>query len=339
MKRSRRGFTLLELLLSLALIVLATGLIGALMQIYSSNFATRGEDIRRVQLARGVLNMIAEDIRAVVLEQEYDQAVLEQLLGASGGGGGGDPNADPSGAAAPAGSDLTAGDPGLGDFGSETGELSETVTTSLAPGIYGNQFQLLVDVSRVPRPDEYFVPQTSLIDASLADVPGDMKTVTYFVQAPTNQGVADDLSALTEVPQSGGFTSGLVRRQLDRAVTAYAEEVGDTDRLLRTGDLVAPEVLALEFSYFDGTEWLLEWDSSMQSLPWLVQISLAMQSASGSQQAELEPGTSISAMTFADRQLYGIEVYELVVAIPGAQLTAGDAVSADQAAGMESLGL
>ena len=78
----RKGFSLLELMLALALIVMATAIIGSLLQMYSRNFATRGEDIRRKQLARALLNMIAEDIRAVVLEQEYDTSVLEQQLGA-----------------------------------------------------------------------------------------------------------------------------------------------------------------------------------------------------------------------------------------------------------------
>ena len=75
----RNAFTLIELLLSLSLIVLATALIGSLMQIYSHNFATRGDDIRREQLARALLTKIADDIRSVVMPQEYDPSVLEQL--------------------------------------------------------------------------------------------------------------------------------------------------------------------------------------------------------------------------------------------------------------------
>jgi hypothetical protein len=135
------------------------------------------------------------------------------------------------------------------------------------------------------------------------------------------------------------MASGLVRRQLDRGVTAYAEEIGDTSRLMRTGDLIAPEVISIEFSYFDGTQWLLEWDSSTQSLPWLIQISLAMQSATGSEKSWMAPGTPISTMTYEDRTAYGVKIYTLVVAIPGAQLRAADAMTEDQAAGMDSMGL
>ena len=83
--QSRSAFTLIEVMLSLALIVLVAALVGSLMQMFSRNFATRGDDIRREQLARALLTRIADDIRAVVLPQEYDTSVLEQLLGASGG--------------------------------------------------------------------------------------------------------------------------------------------------------------------------------------------------------------------------------------------------------------
>lgn len=342
-RKQRGGFTLLELMLSLALIVVATVLIGSLMQLYARNFATRGDDIRRQQLARSILTMIADDIRAVVVEQEYDPSVLEQLFGASSQGGGGAEETDASGGlsglASDSGMDSELGLEGYGDEGSMTDDLSMMATSSLPPGIYGSQTQLMVDVSRVPRPDEYIIEQTSMVDGTVNDVPGDLKMVTYYIQTETNQGVEDAMAVFNTTAGSGGFASGLVRRQLDRNVTAYSEEMGDTSRLLRTGDLLAPEVIALEFSYFDGTQWLTTWDSSTQSLPWLVQISLAMQSASGEETADLPSGTPLSTLTFDDRTTYGIEVYELTVAIPGAQLRASDVASEEEAMGMEAMGL
>ncbi len=330
---TKRAFTLLEVILSLALIVVATALIGTLMQLFARNFASRGDDIRREQLARALLSQIADDIRGVVMPQEYDSSVLEQLMGVSGG-------------AAAAGAAPTGGGSGLASEATSTAPtvtddpLAETVTTSLPPGIYGDQYSLMVDVSRIPRPDEYVLQQATLVDSFLTDVPGDMKTVTYYVQQPTNMGIEDSLSMFAGPNnQTVAYSAGLVRRQLDRGVTAYAEEMGDTQRLQQTGDLLAPEVVALEFAYFDGVDWLFDWDSSTQSLPWLIEITLAMQTATASETAQLTPGVSISMMSSADRQAYGVEVYQLVVAIPGAQLHAADVASADEAAGMEGLGL
>lgn len=348
-RQSRSAFTLIELMLSLALIVVATALVGSLMQMFSRNFATRGDDIRREQLARALLTRIADDIRAVVLPQEYDTSVLEQLLGASGG-------ASASGAAAATNpTSSTSSTSSLASSASPpdsssaaspaTGEdLSTMVTTNMPPGIHGDQYSLIVDVSRIPRPDEYIMQTATMTDHFIADVPGDMKTVTYFIQSPTNMGVDDSLAQFAATSDSAsavssGQASGLVRRQLDRAVTAYAEEMGNTQRLQRTGDLLAPEVVSLEFAYFDGVDWLTEWDSSTQSLPWLVEITLAMQTATAGETTPLTAGISISQLPYADRKAYGIEVYQLVVAIPGAQLHAVDATTADQAAGMESMGL
>lgn len=347
LSRYRPGFTLLEVILSLALIVVATVLIGSIMQMFTRDFATRGDDIRREQVAKALLGQIADDIRAVVMEQEYDPTVLEQLMGSSGGSAGGTGAATggtggTDGAAATSG--LASSDTSAATADSSTAGLSDslatTVTTSLPPGLYGSQFSLMVDVSRIPRPDEYVVQAAALTDAFLTDVPGDMKTVTYYVQQPTSMGVQDALSMFaTPNDQNATYPAGLVRRQLDRGVTAYAEEMGNTQRLLQTGDLLAPEVVALEFAYFDGVEWLYEWDSSTQSLPWLVEITLAMQSAQTSAENQVTPGISISMLPFEDRQALGIEIYQLIVAIPGAQLRAADAATADQAAGMESVGL
>lgn len=334
----KTAFTLLEVILSLALIVVATALIGSLMQLFARNFASRGDDIRREQLARALLSQIADDIRGVVISQEYDPSVLEQLMGGGGGAGGASAMpTDPSGLAPSSSLASTTTDP---TAAATDDVLAETVSTSLEPGIYGNQFSLIVDVSRIPRPDEYVLQTATLTDSFLTDVPGDMKTVTYYVQQPTSMGVADSMTQFaTSNDPTAGYAAGLVRRQLDRGVTAYAEEMGDTQRLQQTGDLLAPEVVALEFAYFDGVEWLFEWDSSTQSLPWLVEITLAMQSASASEANQLSPGLSISSLSYEDRQAYGVEVYQLIVAIPGAQLHAADAASADQAAGMEAVGL
>ncbi|MFK7737438.1 MAG: prepilin-type N-terminal cleavage/methylation domain-containing protein [Pirellulaceae bacterium] len=337
----RAGFTLIELLLSLSLIVVATALIGFIMQNYARNFTETSNEIRQKQLARAILTMIADDIRSVVLEQEYDGSVLEQQLGAGSGGGTAldeDMSDTGSGLASDSGSSADSG--GVDDLSS-----TDALSTEYPPGIYGDQFSLLVEVSRLPRQEEYTQQMTSLTDASLADVPSDIKTVQYFVQTETNSGVSDDMSIFGADPNdaqaAAGFSGGLVRRALDRAVTNYAQEIGGSMQLQATGDLVAPEAISLEFAFFDGSlgQWVYEWDSSQQSLPWLVQITLALQTEEAAAQNPVQPGTQISMISLEDQQNFGVEIYELVVAIPGANLVATDAASADQAAGMSNLGL
>ncbi len=340
----RNAFTLIELMLALSLIVVATALIGNLMQLYSRNFATRGEDIRRMQLARSILNMIAEDLRAVVTKQEYDPSVLEQQLGGGGGGGAASGGGSPAGGGtAMGGGGQTAASSAAAGGQTAAATGSDGLATSLLvardPGLYGSQYQLTLDVSRLPRVDEYIPQGAAMVSPTLTDVPGDIKTVSYFVQTPSTMGVSDSLNAFADGSEMLTGTSGLVRRQLDRAILAYAEEVGDTQRLQQTGELIAPEVVSLEFAYYDGVQWLYEWDSTTQALPHLITITLAIQSGSGEESAAMDAGVALSTLTLDQRQAYGIELYELTVAIPGAQLRAADAAAVDAAAGMESMGL
>jgi type II secretory pathway pseudopilin PulG len=391
------GFTLLELILALALSVLATAIIANLVQLYSNNFVTRGEDIRRIALARSLLNMIAEDLRSTVVKQDFDASVLQQMLtgqggGGSGGGGSssGGSGSNPSGSAsggsgsnangnraggigqgssasgasaggggAASGSSggggqgavgASGGSGGAASGGSTTGgangatgsgsDASGALSTAALPlGVYGSLSSLTIDVSRLPRPDEYIAQQTSLMSGHLTDVPGDIKSVTYFVQVPTNSGVSDTMNEVTSTPENSGMVGGLVRRQIDRAVMTNAEAMGQTDQLMRTGELIAPEVISLEFAYFDGMQWLTTWDSSTQGLPWLVEITLAMQSKSGEKKGIVSPGVSISTMPYEEQSALGIEVYTLTVAIPGAQLQATGTQSTDTAEGMKAMGL
>ncbi len=366
LRRSRVGkrsaFTLIELLLALSLVVIAAALVGSIIQMYTRNYMERGEDLRRKQLANKLLHMIADDIRSVVLEQEYDGSVLETQLGASGGGGGSGAatggggggqsgGATASGGASGAEAGATSGgaaDSGLASSSSTSSSAAATsedgsmqISTAYPPGIYGSQNTLMVEVSRLPRAEEYAVQPVNLMDGTLTDVPGDIKTVQYFVQAATSMGVSDSMSVFgsdnATSAVAGSFTSGLVRRALDRGVTAFAEENGDTDRLQRTGDLVAPEVIGLDFGFYDGSlgQWVTEWDSSQQSLPLLIRVSLAMQNEKGRENTPIEAGTLLSSLSIADRQAYGLEVYELIVSIPGANLVAAEA----QEAGMDSMGL
>ena len=366
--KKRKAFTLIELMLALSLIVVATALIGSLMQMYARNFATRGEDIRRMQLARSILNMIAEDLRAVVTVQEYDASVLQQQLGSSsgegdagggsagggsagggsaGGGSAGGGSAGGSSAGAAAGGATGASASGTSASGaaatSGTGATAEdgsaVTTVAREPGLYGTQFELTLDVSRLPRGDEYIPAAGAMVAATLTDVPGDIKTVTYFVQAPSVIGVGDTMDAFNDPTMvTNGMTGGLVRRALDRAIIAYAEETGDSTRLMRTGELIAPEVVSLEFAYFDGTQWLYTWDSTTQALPWLVQITLSIQSATGEAAGAVDAGVPLSAMTSDQQAATGVQVYELIVAIPGAQLKAAE-VATEADSGMSSMGL
>lgn len=360
--RRRAAFTLIELLLSLGLIALITVMIGYLVQLYMIQQEGSRERVEQVQVARGIINTIADDIRGVIRYQVYDASVLAGMMtssaggGAGGGGGGGGGAADgPSGAgnvsgaasetgsAAAAGGQPTGMD-GTGSNGQASPQSAEDAETELPPGIYGTQDTIQIDVSRIPRPDQYFQQNVSSLSGNIVDIPSDLKSVTYLVQGVTQNGVQDPFlqsNAMNEIASATG-SSGLVRREIDRNLLAWANSNGQIEQLNRTGELLGPEVVSLGFSYFDGTEWLTSWDSSVSGLPVLVRIRIALRpgtvTANG-EQYQIAPGTPMSMITPQQSQMARLQFFETQVAIPGALLQNAALATGGDSSGMESVGL
>lgn len=236
-----------------------------------------------------------------------------------------------------------------GASGGASTSSSNSSQTSVPPGVYGSEASIEIDVSRMPRPDEYAMRPGDLSIGTLGDMPSDIKTVSYYVQSPRSDGILDPLSRLTSetsTSTSGASVStngGLVRRSLDRAVTQYAYQVGNTTQLLRTGELIAPEVLGIEFSYFSSANgWQTQWDSSTLGLPNVVKVTIAMQSESMARSNPITPGLSLSSITSTMAQEYGIQFYSTNVIIPGAGLLTAppsQSGSGSTSNGMSSLGL
>ncbi len=194
------------------------------------------------------------------------------------------------------------------------------------PGLYGNQYELLVDTSRLPRVDQFQRMITADSQLALEDIPSDVKTVAYYVVTEANAGLVTS----AQLNNSEEPEYGLARRVLDRAVTLRATESAGSMGLQNAGVIIAPEVVGIEFQYFDGAEWLMEWDSSEKGgLPVAVRILLAIRNEQGSVEQ-----TDVTSMTDVQTPH---KIYSLTVRIPIAQPTAeSDTTTMED---MEAVGL
>lgn len=294
----RAAFTLLEVLLTLSMSVVLMALIGGAIQFYGREMTQHDEEIRRVQLAASVMQMIEDDLRCALHGEPLDAAPLGELLssaasGSQGSGGeAGDSSGDDTTSSATTNADdssglLTADAAALG--------LTSGAAVLQSPGLIGDQSQIQFDVSRLPRLEEYMV----MMDASTAnldDVPSDIKTVAYYVQAAgATTGVSDPLASAGDSGNAAG-AGGLVRRSIDRAAALQAATTGGLAQLNQTGKVLAPEITGIEFSYWDGVTWQLEWSSDgYGELPLAVKVELSM---AGSNSAGSEAAADPSVRTF-----------------------------------------
>jgi hypothetical protein len=97
---------------------------------------------------------------------------------------------------------------------------------------------------------------------------------------------------------------------LSRAAAAFAYTQGGG--AIPQERLLATEVVALQFGYFNGTEWLTEWDTSLTpSLPVCVEILLTLRSGA--------PGVELDPLTlFSPSNMPLEKSYRLVVHLPAA---------------------
>ncbi len=327
------GFTLLEVILSLALVTLVLAAMGAATVFHYRAVESAKARLAEAQLARAVLERMAQDIRGAV---PYDPVHFAELI----------PGlvtqtsqSDLAAAASAAGLDesllLTPGEDSLSDLGHDA--ASSTLPHSV-PGLYGEVDWIQVDVSRLPRPDQLQSEILLSADGLLIDRVSDVKTVSYFVLDPAEAANY----ALANTPGVTGFEQqgGLVRRELDRALTAYLADSGQLDQIDNALQPIAPEVETVEFAYFDGSSWVDSWDSDLQgTLPTAVEIRLYLRPATS--RSRTETGSSFAAGSDSADADDDLHMYRTVVYIPAAHptgqlgATGGETTSSNGAADSE----
>jgi len=290
--RGRRGYTLLELLLALGLTIVVISTIATAIQVNLFSLTRAQASIERKQIARSVLAMIANDIRAAVQFRAADYSGLEDVLLSQQLIAGvpleGELGEDSEGSGTTGGSiaDLEA----LAALGesADSGDLSEVTGSSEfeeAPveeeevddwsvGLVGQSNFIWLDISRLPRIDQYHPLIQTAQDAVVTG--SDIKQVAYFVASAANL----NESAIFQGDGDDGARGrvGLFRDEIDRAVAFFQGGINPTTPKPYS-QLVATEVVEISFRYFDGTNWQTQWDSSENNgFPSAVEINVAVDS-------------------------------------------------------------
>ncbi len=230
------GFTLLEVLLAVGLTTLLMAALYTAMSVYWTTATESYDEIERAQIARAVLRQMARDIQSCTF--------VEDELSTS------------------------------GEEDDETDDVdADTAMASYTNGLFGNDTDLVLYISRPHRDQAYISAQELMLPS---DRSSDAMVVRYLMAQEGGGSLGGEFAASNATLVSGPST-GLARMQGDLIGLSTAINQGDMDMQLAATELLAPEVAALRFEYFDGVDYLTEWDSTAQNaMPQAIVIELTL---------------------------------------------------------------
>jgi hypothetical protein len=283
---------LLETILAVSLLAVLLMLMGSAIRIYSRLVTDRRADVVSAQIARAVLHRVAEDLRATFYAKQE---------GGQGGGLGDD------------GGELSGSD-GASAGGVTTTDLTAS-TAQATPGVYGNEFELQLDVlGRFAKPVKYDNLVAMGLDPQSVNLWSDPKIVTYYLR-PSNP--SELVGTPLEVFDSTATEQRnvLIRRVQSRAQAIYSTAMGDPNAVQQGEQLLSDQVVGLAFEFFDGLQWLSQWDSELDGgLPVAVRVTLTIVDAH-----EVSAGSSVGAMDSPAG-----DTYQITVSLPTAGTPAAD---------------
>jgi hypothetical protein len=309
----RPAFTLFEVVLAIGLTATVVYLLTTAMELYMSNVEASRSRVETAQLARTLFAQIANDLKSARLPppaggpgvgggmQTFGGGPNMQGPGGPGGPGGGGPGGGGFAGGAPSGG---GGFPGGGPQGGMPNTSGMTAQPGAAQGVIGALDQLRIDRSAYTdweRATRELAPQET---ASRADMP---VTVRYFLV--TDNRVAVERLAQQGIarPYSPTTAAGLYRETIPTAAIQPNEPPLLAADKVRTGaevELLAPEVVALELTYFDGTAVVESWDPAVDGgLPRGVEILLTIAQPQFNSQASQDEQQRIAERRFRESEL------------------------------------
>lgn len=235
----RRGFTLMELILALALsAVLLTMLAAGLRVAVSRAVYSRGA-VEQARVVEGVLGQVAADVRSAAALAVLDTSMAMSLAEAGA-------NFDVDSI-----DTETLGSRGGGAGGGQGEQAPQSISLRRPIGVYGTLETLQIDVQR-DKPQLLLNEQGQVV-ATAGD--GGITTVRYSV----GEGGATLGAGAQSRERRGNW--GLIRQEANRDLLNWAEQTGSEADVVGMPILMAGEVERIEFRYFDGYEVFDVWDT------------------------------------------------------------------------------
>jgi len=273
------GFTLLELVVALALsVLLLTAIASAIDMLWrTSEFGK--ERVKQSQLARAIFRKLEVDLRSLTYINPAESEEAEDLLAED-------------------------------ELLEEDESANETTTISIAGledqtvgtefGIIGGPDWLTITLSE-PVDTSQLNPQSSGEDhrhtaagtgMPLAQSLCSQKVITYFINTGLQSGFSNS---------SADMQSGFIRRMQPNCY-------GETEQMFQD-QIIAPEVAQLQLRYFDGQQWVTNWDSrEFYALPLAIEIRMTLK-------RHQQPANATRPIASQQAQTTS-EEYRYVVAVP-----------------------
>lgn len=200
---------------------------------------------------------------------------------------------------------------------SSTSTTSSTETTATADpaasmlaytnGLVGTATDLLLYVNRPDRDLNYISSQEL---SAFSDRSGDLMIVRYFVAESGAGGLASEIADREGLGGDSGPV-GLVRMTGDLYGLSVAINESEEQSQISAAQVQCREVSQIRFQYFDGSQWLQEWDSTqLNMMPQAVEITLTLRTRL--------PADSLNEDT-ADPYRLGETTHRMVVNLPVAK--------------------
>lgn len=238
-RRPTLGFTLLEVVLAIALSAVLMALLTMAINQYLLNVQSSRVYVEHAQVARGVMRMIAADLRNASVAVPQNIKAAEELSGFAAAA-----NFDPE----------SVDDP------SELLEQNLAQTEPVLSGVSGDMLNLQVDVARVRR--DLMTQPEEVIPAVVDEL--------LFEGPPTTSGVS-------RVRYSVAPQGGLVRQEIAQEVALWDEQQASTLNWDAAYQMVAEEVQSIQFRYSDGSQSFDTWDLvEQETSPVAVEVTLTL---------------------------------------------------------------